>query len=221
MRQVEIPCCGAACDEGQRMRKSSRATGDFIFFHFFMQSLQQSSLPNELGSLSLSLLWLDLESRYLISFLEELLWSWPPQLVVTIFFKKNLWCTPRNAQLGSSCVGFVFWQASRRVMSVRRCVVVPPLPVCGTCLIPEGEGARRNPQHTHKYIQHITHRLTHNYTVHITHKYTFYMTHKYIQHTTHKYTGQHAKKQSSSHKHTKHKTYTHRISGEDNWRSKE
>ena len=46
------------------MRKSSRATGDFIFFHFFMQSLQQSSLPNELGSLSLSLLWLDLESRY-------------------------------------------------------------------------------------------------------------------------------------------------------------
>ena len=63
-------------------------------------------------------------------------------------------------------------------MSVRRCVVVPPLPVCGTCLIPEGEGARRNPQHTHKYIQHITHRLTHKYTVHITHKYTFYMTHK-------------------------------------------
>ena len=53
-------------------------------------------------------------------------------------------------------------------MSVRRCVVVPPLPVCGTCLIPEGEGARRNPQHTHKYIQHITHRLTHKYTVHIT-----------------------------------------------------
>ena len=40
--------------------------------------------------------------------------------------------------------------------------------------------------------------------------------HKYIQHTTHKYTGQHAKKQSTSHKHTKHKTYTHRISGEDN-----
>ena len=39
-----------------------------------MQSLQQSSLPNELGSLSLSLLWLDLESRYLISSLEEL-WS--------------------------------------------------------------------------------------------------------------------------------------------------
>ena len=44
------------------------------FFHFFVQSLQQSSLPNELGFLSLSLLWLDLESRYLISFLEEL-WS--------------------------------------------------------------------------------------------------------------------------------------------------
>ena len=184
MRQVEIPCCGAACEEGQRIRKSSRATGDFIFFHFFMQSLQQSSLHDGLGSLSLSLIWLDLESWYLISFWKELFWSWPPQLVVTIFFKKNLWCTPRNAQLGSSCDGFVFWQASWRVMSVRRCVVVPPLPVCGTCLIPEGEGARRNPQHTHKYIQHMTHKYIH----HITHKYTLHMTPKYTVHINHKYT---------------------------------
>ena len=61
-------------------------------------------------------------------------------------------------------------------------------------MIPEGEGARRNPQHTHKYIQHMTHKyvehitqkytlhMTHIYTVHITHKFTLYMTHKYIQH---------------------------------------
>ena len=93
MRQVEIPCCGAAWEEGQRMMKSSRATGDFIFFHFFMQSLQQSSLPDGLGPLSLSLIWLDLESWYLISFWKELFLSWPPQLaqlVVTIFFGKRL-----------------------------------------------------------------------------------------------------------------------------------
>ena len=85
------------------MMKSSRATGDFIFFHFFMQSLQQSSLPNELGSLSL--LWLDLESRYFFGGIV---------LVLTTtacghnFLQRKSLVTPRNAQLGSSCVGFVF-----------------------------------------------------------------------------------------------------------------
>ena len=221
MRQVEIPCCGAACDEGQRMRKSSRANGDFIFFFTFLNAITATIKSTQWAGFSVSVSfmvgsWITI----LDLFFGGIVWVLTTTACGHNFLQKNLWCTPRNAQLGSSCVGFVFWQASRRVMSVRRCVVVPPLPVCGTCLIPEGEGARRNPQHTHKYIQHITHRLTHKYAVHITLKYTFYMTHKYIQHTTHKYTGQHAQKQSTSHKHTKHKTYTHRISGEDNWRSK-